>query len=85
MRKFVAGLMLSGAFVPAIAAAEIADKAEAPKGSESTIVVTGERFAGEVNSGKSDIALAELPQAISVVSAEQLRERGVTRLADALF
>lgn len=85
MRNFIACLMLSAAFVPAMAVAEVANDAESSKGSESTIVVTGERFEGEVNSGKSDIPLAELPQAISVVSAEQLRERGVTRLADALF
>lgn len=85
MRNFIACLMLSAAVVPAMAVAEVANDAESSKGSESTIVVTGERFEGEVNSGKSDIPLAELPQAISVVSAEQLRERGVTRLADALF
>lgn len=85
MRKIAACLMLSAAFPPAIAAAQVADDTDSSKGGESTIVVTGERFAGEVNSGKTDIPLAELPQAISVVSAEQLRERGVTRLADALF
>lgn len=85
MRKFMACLLLSAAFVPALALAETTDEADASKGNENTIVVTGERFAGEVNSGKADIPLAELPQAISVVSAEQLRERGVTRLADALF
>jgi iron complex outermembrane receptor protein len=85
MRKIMTCLLLSTAFVPVIAAAAIADETGPSKGSDSTIVVTGERFAGEVNSGKSDIPLAELPQAISVVTAEQLEERGVTRLADALF
>lgn len=70
MRKIAACLMLSAAFPPAISAAQVADDTDSSKGGESTIVVTGERFAGEVNSGKTDIPLAELPQAISVVSAE---------------
>lgn len=86
MRKIAGSLLLAGAFLPALAAAaEVADENDAPKAGDSTIVVTGQRFEGEVDSGKTDIPLAELPQAISVVSAEQLRERGVTRLADALF
>ncbi|HUD29810.1 MAG TPA: TonB-dependent siderophore receptor, partial [Novosphingobium sp.] len=42
-------------------------------------------FREEVASGKADVPLIELPQAISVVSTEQLQQRGVTRIADALF
>ncbi|WP_336967390.1 TonB-dependent siderophore receptor [Sphingobium aromaticiconvertens] len=38
----------------------------------------------EANAAKSDVPLVEMPQAISVVTAESLKERGVTRLADAL-
>ncbi|AUW58218.1 TonB-dependent siderophore receptor [Sphingobium sp. SCG-1] len=47
------------------------------------IVVTGIHL-GETNAAKSDVPLIETPQAISVVSADTLKERGVTRLADAL-
>lgn len=39
---------------------------------------------GEANAAKSDVPLVETPQAITVVNAESLKERGVTRLADAL-
>ena len=47
------------------------------------IVVTGIQL-GQANAAKSDVPLIETPQAISVVTADALKERGVTRLADAL-
>lgn len=84
MRNLAGWLVISTALAPALAAAQSAPD-DPPQKGEGTIVVTGQRFEGEVASGKSDIPLAELPQAISVVTADQLRERGVTRLADALF
>lgn len=49
------------------------------------IVVTGQHYRDEVVSGKDDVPLIEIPQAISVIPAEQLKLRGVTRLADVLF
>lgn len=51
--------------------------------SESFIVVTAQQEI-PVNSGKSDIPLLETPQIISVISADLIKEQGVTRLADAL-
>ncbi|QNQ09822.1 TonB-dependent siderophore receptor [Sphingomonas alpina] len=47
------------------------------------IVVTGQFE--EAQSAKSDVPLIEVPQAISVITAETIKERGVTRLADALL
>ncbi|WP_052075600.1 TonB-dependent siderophore receptor [Sphingomonas taxi] len=47
------------------------------------IVVTAEAHR-PVDAGKTDVPLIETPQAISVVSADMLRDRGTTRLADAL-
>jgi iron complex outermembrane recepter protein len=46
------------------------------------VTVVGQRDA--VVAGKADIPLLETPQAISVVSADDIQARGVTRLAEAL-
>jgi len=83
--KYILGLMTGIAVLaPSSAWAE-----EAPSGSGSAadadIVVTGLPLQEEVASGKSDVPLIELPQAISVITAKELEERGVTRIADALF
>ncbi|KQW71752.1 TonB-dependent receptor [Phenylobacterium sp. Root77] len=47
------------------------------------VVVTGARI-GEPLAIKSDTPLLEVPQAVSVITAERMQEQGVTRLADAL-
>jgi iron complex outermembrane receptor protein len=51
----------------------------------SDIIVRGGRPEAPVSAGKTDVPLQDTPQAISVVSADLLKKRGVTRLADALF
>lgn len=48
------------------------------------IIVLGEQMRATPNAGKSDIPLIETPQAISIISTEQLKARGVVRLAEAL-
>lgn len=69
--------------------AALAAEAEAAAAAESAtredIIVTGQHLQEPVSSGKDDTPLSKLPQAISVVSAEQLKQRGVVRIADALF
>ena len=65
---------------PAFATGEEADAAAA---GASDIVVTAQAFAeGEIS--KSDTPLIRTPQAISVVTADQIRDRGITDLNDAL-
>ncbi|SEJ99704.1 iron complex outermembrane recepter protein [Sphingobium sp. AP50] len=65
----------------------LAAQAQQPASEEETppsqIVVTGMHL-GEANAAKTDVPLIKTPQAISVVTADTLKERGVTRLADAL-
>jgi len=85
MRYFLGCLAGAAALVPGVAFADSDTAEEAPASARPDIVVTGIRYGAEVNAGKANIPLAELPQAISVVSAEDLKTRGVTRLADALF
>jgi iron complex outermembrane recepter protein len=58
---------------------------ERASGSRDDIIVTCLQLREQVSSGKDSVPLIELPQAISVVSAEQLKQRGVVRIADALF
>ena len=64
-----------------LASPVLAADAEADRGE---IVVIGQEMRAVANAGKSDIPLIETPQAISIVTAEQLQVRGVTRLAEAL-
>ncbi|WP_395396862.1 TonB-dependent siderophore receptor [Novosphingobium sp. BL-8A] len=52
--------------------------------SRSDIVVTGARLEDAVVAGKADIPVIETPQAISIVSAQDIEARGVTRLSEAL-
>lgn len=67
-------------------AASAAAQTEPPGPAASdSIVVTGQLLREDVDAGKDDTPLIEIPQAISVVPAEQLKQRGVTRLADALL
>jgi iron complex outermembrane receptor protein len=85
-RKFLAANAVLGWLVAVpLAHAETDANTENPEQAPSTIVVTGEHFREEVASGKDTVPLIEIPQAISVVPAEQLKLRGVTRIADALF
>lgn len=52
--------------------------------SPDDIIVTGDRPQDSVQAGKTDVPLIETPQAISVVSEDDIRARGVTRLSEAL-
>lgn len=75
-----AGVWMLGAAGSAFALAE-AD-AGAPNEVEG-VTVTGV-MSPEPLVTKSDVALIDTPQAVSVISAETLTEQGITRLADAL-
>lgn len=79
-----AALAISTALAPA-ALANDEDKAEERRAPRTDIIVTGAHLQAEVASGKDNIALVDIPQAISVISAEKLKLRGVTRIGDALF
>jgi len=50
---------------------------------DETVIITGQQL-NDVGALKSDVPLLEIPQAISVVTAETIRDRGITRLAEAL-
>src|SRR5690606_38055225 len=57
--------------------------AEAERPENGDIIVTAQAFVeGEIS--KSDTPLIRTPQAISVVTADQIRDRGITDLNDAL-
>jgi iron complex outermembrane receptor protein len=68
---------------PAFAANDETAAGGQPSGT-SDILVTGQ-VESAAASGKDTIPLIETPQAISIVTQEDLEERGVTRIADALF
>jgi iron complex outermembrane receptor protein len=68
---------------PAAAADRAAADPASPEG-QSDIVVTGQKLEEVPQAGKSDVPLIETPQAISIVSADDIADRGVTRLAEAL-
>jgi len=84
MRHFITPFMASSALCLALATASAAG-AQAP-GAESDpadIVVTAQAFLeGEIS--KSDTPLIRTPQAISVVTGDMIRERGITDLNEAL-
>ena len=61
----------------------LADDAAAAETEVEGLTVTG-MVVGEPIVTKSDVPLLETPQAISVITADTLREQGITRLADAL-
>ena len=90
IRSMTPGLLLSMA-LPAAALAQAstqgapasADDAQAADDARADIVVTAQPFVeGEIS--KSDVPLIETPQAISVVSGDTIRERGIVDLNDAL-
>lgn len=77
--------MILFALAAAAAAAVPADvAADASDNRPTDVVVTGERLDEAPQAGKTDVPLIETPQAISIISTESLRVRGVTRLAEAL-
>lgn len=80
VNRLIAGTALSLIFTLPAAAAEADDQSQLGR----DIVVTGERLERVPDAGKSDIPLIETPQAVSVITTEDLQKRGVTRLAEAL-
>jgi len=79
--------LLCGTAVAMPLCAQIAQPADADAGTTGApgeIIVTGTKLREAVAAGKSDIPLLETPQAVSVVSAEDIAARGVTRLSEAL-
>src|SRR5262245_55486611 len=64
------------------AEADAAAEAEAARGDD--IIVRGQQLLAAANAGKSDTPVIEIPQAISIIGIEQIKVRGVTRLAEAL-
>lgn len=77
MRRLVLTVLLSAA-----AASPAMAQAPGEHGLE-TVEVTGAR-AGQAQAAKSNVPLVETPQAISIVSAAQIRDQGITQLAEAL-
>ncbi|BAV63604.1 TonB-dependent siderophore receptor [Sphingobium cloacae] len=81
MRAF----LLTGLSLTAMAAAAAPAHAEKTDANDrSDIIVTGVHLKESIVAGKSDVPLIETPQAISVVSSEDIEARGVTRLSEAL-
>lgn len=75
--------LLLGAALVALAAPGLSQAEDAPT-RVSELIVTGE--VGEITvATKTDTPLLETPQAISVISSETLRERGVLSVQDALL
>lgn len=74
--------LLATALIPLRVQAQ--EAVESPD-STAQIVVTGAYLKQQASSGKDAIPLIEIPQAISIVTSEDLQARGVTRIADALF
>lgn len=84
--KTVAAYMCGGGLlVPALAFAQGTAPSTVEQPASDQIIVTGLKLDEEVQAGKTDVPLVEIPQAISVVTSEELKLRGVTRIADALF
>ncbi|MFT4254573.1 MAG: TonB-dependent siderophore receptor [Caulobacter sp.] len=80
------GALLAGAGALALGQAAWAEGADDPQVTANqvdSVTVTGARLA-QPAATKSGVAVLETPQAVSVVTAETLREQGITRLADAL-
>jgi iron complex outermembrane receptor protein len=82
--KTVLGISTAALAMAICAPAAAEDPTPADSGQQSDIVVTGEKLKEAPQAGKSDVPLIETPQAISIVSAADLQDRGVTRLAEAL-
>ncbi|MGV7121985.1 TonB-dependent siderophore receptor [Sphingopyxis sp. 550A] len=83
MSRTIAGRLIVGTALSLILALPAA-AAEADEQTQRDIVVTADRYETVPEAGKADIPLIETPQAISVITAEDLEKRGVTRLAEAL-
>jgi iron complex outermembrane receptor protein len=77
MRRLILTALLSTA-----AAGPAAAQVLAARDLES-VVVTSVRE-GDAQAAKSDVPLVETPQAISIVTAGQIQDQGITQLADAL-
>lgn len=56
---------------------------QAPAITLDEIIVTAHKFR-EVEIGKANISLIETPQAVSIISADLIKERGITDINDAL-
>ena len=85
--KTILGISTAALAMAIGAPAAAADRAAADPASpeqQSDIVVTGQKLEEVPQAGKSDVPLIETPQAISIVSADDIADRGVTRLAEAL-
>ncbi len=67
-------------------APETPEPAPAETKTLAPVVVSGQReeIVKQAQVAKSDVPLMETPQAISVVTADTIRDQGITRLADAL-
>lgn len=76
--------LLAGLSVSAMFAATTAHAEEDQTGRTEDILVTGAALHDAIVAGKSDIPLLETPQAVSVVTADDISARGVTRLSEAL-
>ncbi|MFT4053756.1 MAG: TonB-dependent receptor [Novosphingobium sp.] len=70
--------------VSAVAIASNARAQDTEPGNQDPILVTGTHLEAPVVAGKTTIPMLETPQAISVVSANDIEARGVTRLSEAL-
>lgn len=83
--KLLRGLTLSTLLPASTFLSATAARAEDDRpGNTEDIIVTGTQFREAIVAGKTDIPLLETPQAVSVVSAEDIAARGVTRLSEAL-
>jgi iron complex outermembrane receptor protein len=87
-RVYFKGSGMKSAFLTSLSVSALimASQAHAKDGMAppQDIVVTGIHLHDSVEAGKSDIPLIETPQAVSVVSSEDIEARGVTRLSEAL-
>lgn len=69
--------------LPSVAPAQANEEPDRQTPPANDIVVIGHGLK-EVDSGKANVPLLETPQPISVVTADDIADRGVTRLAEAL-
>ncbi len=69
--------------LPSVATAQAIEEPDRQASPANDIVVIGHGLK-EADAGKANVPLLETPQPISVVTADDIAERGVTRLADAL-
>lgn len=84
MGVILKSLLLISLSLSALATASAAYAEDEGDTARNDIIVTGTALREEVVAGKTDIPLLETPQAVSVVSADDIESRGVTRLSEAL-